>query len=56
MKMPLAVLSRCVFTYIVNKITLASRESEPIEVISLLSLRKEVKEITKTEMTEYLIK
>jgi hypothetical protein len=39
-KIPLAVSSRCVFTYAVNKITLAKRLREPMEVMSRLLLIK----------------
>jgi hypothetical protein len=39
-KIPLAVLSRCVFIYIVNKTAFAKRQRAPTEVISPLVLKK----------------
>ena len=39
-KIPLAVLSRCVFIYIVNKTALAKRQRAPTEVINPLVLKK----------------
>lgn len=39
-KIPLAVLSRCVFIYSVNKTAFAKRQRAPTEVIKLLVLKK----------------
>ena len=52
-KIPLAVLSRCVFTYIVNKTALAKRHRAPTEVINPLVLKKYSRNSPKVKLRKF---